>query len=332
MKIGIVSRVVIWLIVFVECVIIFYLSAALVNKYISLSESRKNVAVLHKEQYVLGRTSIFPHFYEPEIDITLNDHPDWLGYNASYSINRDSLNERMEYSIEKPDGVFRVVMLGDSFTYGLLVNTYENYTELLEDKLSGLQCAPRVGFEVINLGVPAYDVGFSAERFRLRGHKYNPDLVVWFFNPFTLEINADRRAELENKFQQLFDESNIWGSAPGQEVTYEPARMAWIESMKEMSREDRIALQAKYFDEFLQEYHGSLVIVANQWETWSKQAQAVIENSLAGRPQTWVYTSLPDLSETDGLLKDKHPNVSGHQQIAAGIFSFLNDNNVLGCE
>ncbi|MCL4199939.1 hypothetical protein KJZ67_01180 [Patescibacteria group bacterium] len=325
-------RIVFGCIVFIESVVIFYLAVTIVQKNRAALSDQKAVAALHKDQYVLGSNSVFPHFYEPEPDVTLNDSPDWLGYNVSYSINSDTLNERNDYSPEKPEDVYRMVMLGDSFTYGLLVNTYENYTELLEDMLSGVECAPYTGFEVINLGVPAYDVGFSAERYRLRGQKYNPDLVVWFINPFTFEINADRKMELENMFLQDHGKDNLWGPLANGEVAYYPAQFAWRVSMAETSLTDRIALQAKYFDEFLRDYHGSLVIIAHQWDTWSPQTQDVLEERVEGRQHTWIYKNLPDLSKTGGLLKDKHPNANGHRQIAEGVLSFLNNVNALGCE
>lgn len=326
------SLIAIGLLVLVECIVIYFLAVSIVKKKATVSD-QSAVATLNKEQYTLGVSSVFPHYYEPEPDVTLNDHPDWLGYNVSYSINSDTLNERTDYPLEKQAGVYRIVMLGDSFTYGLLVNTYENYTELLEDTLlDGQQCVPYTGFEVINLGVAAYDVGFGAERFRLRGQRYNPDLVVWFFNPFTLEINADRRIELENKYRQEHAKDNEWGLLAEGQVAYYPALYAWQVSMTETSATDRIALQAKYFDEFLHNYHGSLVIIANQWDTWSTETQTILERRVAGRQHTWIYKNLPDLSKTGGLLRDKHPNVSGHRQIAAGVLSFLNNNNVLGCE
>lgn len=54
----------------------------------------------------------------------------------------------MEYPIVEPAGIFRMVMFGDSFTFGLFVNTFEYYTELLENSLNKTDCPPYTGFEV----------------------------------------------------------------------------------------------------------------------------------------------------------------------------------------
>lgn len=331
MKRSLLSRLSTWIIV-IEYIIIFCLVAGIFNKATRILTDRRFVATLHKEQYVLGESTTFPHFYEPTANVILNDQPDWLGYNVSYSINDDSLNERMEYPMVKPAGKFRMVMLGDSFTFGLFVNTFENYTEVLENSLNKTDCPPYTGFEVINLGVSAYDVGFSAERFRLRGQKYTPDLVVWFFNPFTFEINADRKTELENKYLQDVSMDKTWRIGPDNTVSFYPAKMAWNQSMSETPREDRVALQATYFGGFLDMYHGPLVIVANEWRVWSKFVQSKLIQAVIQRPHTWVYTAMPDLARLDGLHQDKHPNVKGHEIIASNIFSYLHEQNVVRCE
>ena len=98
---------------------------------------------------------------------------------AVYNINSDTFNERFDYEINKDDKTFRIITLGDSFTFGYIVDTKNNWTELLEDKLNQLHCANFDKIEVINLGVVGYDIQYSVERFKLRGKKYNPDLVLW---------------------------------------------------------------------------------------------------------------------------------------------------------
>jgi lysophospholipase L1-like esterase len=112
---------------------------------------------------------------------------------AKYTINKDTLNERYDYSVKKQPGVFRIMTIGDSFTYGLYTNTDRNWTELLEDKLNAdLRCQKSRKVEVINLAVNGYDITYTVERFLKRGIKYNPDLVIWpirSFKKLNEEIN-----------------------------------------------------------------------------------------------------------------------------------------------
>lgn len=263
----------------------------------------------------------FPHYFEPEANATINDQPDWLDYEASYSINADTFNERDDYKIIKPLDTFRILTLGDSFTYGLLVNTYENYSERLEDKLNGGSCAAKGRYEVINLGVPAYDVGFAAERFKLRGQKYNPDLVIWFMNFFTFLIDADRKMELETEYLAKIQDSDIWRKINGREIYY-PGQLAWAQHVEEVPEEMRIMKQIAYFREFLDSYQGPLLIVVNDLPLWRPLAKNGLEQALLYRDNAGIYPMDPLKSEGE-LLADGHPNVAGHEKIAANIHAYL---------
>ena len=268
----------------------------------------------------------FPNFYEPIAGKIINDHPDWLGYNVSYSINADALNERIDYPVIKPANTFRIMSLGDSFTYGLFVNTYENYTERLEDYL-GSRCSER--FEVINLGVPAYDVGYSAERFRLRGQKYMPDLVIWFMNPFTFLIDADRKMELENEYLNKIPTKDHWQVINGRQEYY-PGMLAWKQQASEVPSQMRVVQQGTYFREFLASYHGALVVIAHDWSGWQASAKQTLQEALLYRENALVY-EMDFLQPGNELLIDGHPNVKGHERIATNILSYLTNQGILLC-
>ena len=144
---------------------------------------------LDKNNYSISANENLKHFYEPNPNTIISDQPEWLKEKVTNIINSDSLNERYEYEINKPDSTYRIITLGDSFTYGLYVNTEENFSEILEDKLNlKLKCKDIPKFEVINLGVAGYDLSYAIERFRKRGNKYNPDLVIWLINFWNFEI------------------------------------------------------------------------------------------------------------------------------------------------
>src|SRR3989344_857994 len=84
---------------------------------------------------------------------------EWLGYKVQNRINSDGLNDNIEYKIEKDDSTYRIITIGDSFTFGLYVQTKDNYPEQLEVMLnSKLKCNSVKKFEVINLGENIYDI------------------------------------------------------------------------------------------------------------------------------------------------------------------------------
>ena len=152
-----------------------------------------SVNPINKESIALKPSNELKYFYEPGQNFTdkTPGHSYFKAFKAIYTINEDGLNERFNYSLEKPNNVFRIITIGDSFTFGLYVDTKDNWTEVLEDILNKeLSCQNIKKFEVINLGVEGYDFEYAVERFKVRGLKYNPDLVLW------LMIDSNRLNEL----------------------------------------------------------------------------------------------------------------------------------------
>ena len=76
-----------------------------------------------------------------------------------------------EHAQEKPAGVRRIVVIGDSFTFGEGVDDQDTFPSQLQARLG-------TGVEVINLGVHGYGHDQMLIRLREEGLRYAPDLVV----------------------------------------------------------------------------------------------------------------------------------------------------------
>ena len=96
------------------------------------------------------------------------------------SINSEGLRDR-EFSLEKPPGVYRVMMLGDSTTLGWGVRQEDTAAKLLERKLNEALPPGFNHVEVINTGVGNYDTVQEVTYYETIGSKYHPDLVVLVF-------------------------------------------------------------------------------------------------------------------------------------------------------
>src|SRR3989344_3071728 len=95
---------------------------------------------------------------------------------AVYNTNSDGMRD-MEYSVGHSNEVYRIVIIGDSVTFGSSVNQSDIYPEVLERELNqGLPENYKI--EVLNLGVSGYSTVSEVELFKLKGLKYNPDLVI----------------------------------------------------------------------------------------------------------------------------------------------------------
>src|SRR6187200_1032803 len=67
------------------------------------------------------------------------------GGNYELAVNGDGIRSDREYSVEKPQGITRIVVLGDSMAAGQFISNNQRFSELLE--------RGRRGLEVINLAL-----------------------------------------------------------------------------------------------------------------------------------------------------------------------------------
>ena len=98
------------------------------------------------------------------------------------SINSHGLRDR-EYSETKPPDVRRIVMLGDSTTFGWGVPEEQTVAKILERQLNGRGIVGR-RFEVLNAGVGNYDTVQEYTHYLTYDRQFHPDLVVleYFIN------------------------------------------------------------------------------------------------------------------------------------------------------
>lgn len=90
-------------------------------------------------------------------------------FDVYVSINDQGLRDR-SYSYQRPDGVSRIVVLGDSYTWGFGVEQEQVVTELIEESHDNLQ--------VINMGVSGYSTDQEYLLLREEGLRYDPQLIL----------------------------------------------------------------------------------------------------------------------------------------------------------
>lgn len=112
------------------------------------------------------------------------------------SINAQGWRDR-DVKAEKPPGKTRIMMLGDSITFGWGAPPDGITSNLLEDKLNADRDATPV--EVLNTGIGNTNTAMQTAFFLGRGKRYKPDIVVlnYFIN--------DAEPTPERKTQWLFE-------------------------------------------------------------------------------------------------------------------------------
>lgn len=97
------------------------------------------------------------------------------GVEFEYRARINSLGMRdPERTVQKPSGVRRVVVLGDSMTWGWGANDGERYTDVLERELGP-------GVEVLNFAVPGYGTDQEYWTLTERAAAFEPDVVLLCF-------------------------------------------------------------------------------------------------------------------------------------------------------
>ena len=82
-----------------------------------------------------------------------------------------------EFAVDKPDGVYRIVLLGGSSSYDVRIeDNHETFTAQLERALRGEDGYQNV--EVINAGVPGYSSWEMLINFEFRVLDLDPDLII----------------------------------------------------------------------------------------------------------------------------------------------------------
>lgn len=105
-----------------------------------------------------------------------------------YRVNSLGFRGR-EYAPEPPEGAFRVVLLGDSVTFGWGVEGEDTFAEVLERRLAARD--PTRTWEVCNLAIPGYESSHQFYRWQTLGKTLKPDLVLVIFNQNDVQLAPD---------------------------------------------------------------------------------------------------------------------------------------------
>lgn len=280
------------------------------------------------------------YFFEPKANTVEESHRDWLTYVPKYTINSDTLNERFNYDVKKKEGVFRIIALGDSFTFGQNVSTERNWTELLEDYLNTHKiCNIVKKYEVINLGVYGYDTQYEVERYKIRGQKYNPDLVIMLFGDFQLfRLNEELRKR-ENKIKQMNPKIN---SSLGYVKALDEmiSDLGWnviLDWQKNQIMQITNSIESK---KLLVKFpiscnnKGQYILNTQSYNQYFECWPFITYNNLfkdISIKRNDIYFFNDFIWESKYSLQDGHPSAEGHKIIAENILLYLLKNNLIPC-
>lgn len=132
-----------------------------------------------------------------------NDNPDFI---QTYERTNSHGQRDAERTLDKPDGVRRILLLGDSVVEGYGLRESETISRRLEDLYGDGST------EVLNFGVSAYCTRAEVELLEVKGLRFDPDVVVLVFvendfdnfnrEAFPLGGTIDRPAVVKTLFRK----------------------------------------------------------------------------------------------------------------------------------
>lgn len=251
---------------------------------------------------------------------------------AIFRTNRDGFRGP-DYERVPPEGTYRVVLVGDSFTMGSGVDEEDTYAARLAGMLNVADGSRR--HEVLNLGVGGFNLRASVGRLQRTGVHYQPNLLIYGWTPNDIEGPS---------YRNTFQPKRGWmGSALWNRLRN------WWESFRRAPGTYRYELDENYFrnpgawNYFLQSLDDFARIVAERevcgvvflhthllWLASPNPAQP-FEDAVAQAAEArglFVIRSFPDF---EGLPEktlwigpgDSHPNERGHEILATALFRGL---------
>jgi hypothetical protein len=149
----------------------------------------------------------YPNFWQPDPLTGSALRPGMEGWQrhegrAYVRISTQGLRDR-EHALQKPAGVYRIAVLGDSYAEAMQVEMERAFWSLLPKRLESCGFAGGRKIETVNFGVSGYGTANELLTLRTRVWPYAPDMVLLAFFPGNDVRNNSKSLETE-KFWPFF--------------------------------------------------------------------------------------------------------------------------------
>ena len=250
--------------------------------------------------------------------------------------------------MEKSAGTFRIIGLGDSFTFGTGVRNEDTFLFRLQEKLGEMSSGAAI--EVLNFGAPGYNTVDEVNLLRIRGLDYDPDMVVICF--FLNDTGADVSMRTFNKSEPV-DKLPYWRRASRllDHVAFlierKQAARAMSESYRESVNDDargwirtQRALEKARKLSTENDFDLLLVIFPVLWSLSDNYPFLGVHEKVAAfaeRQSIPVLDLLPDFAGFDGPElwvhpNNQHPNEIAHEIAAKSIARYIMNHNILAID
>ena len=264
-------------------------------------------------------------FYEL---IPNSDIPDYRDGRQRYRLKTNSagLADR-EYTLEKPAGVRRIALMGDSITRGQGAPYLGAYESLLEQKLNEAPTGgPATRIEILNFAVGSYNATQMLETAKVMATPYKPDVYVIAMSKLSVyrqwgqHIALLMNAGIDLKYDYLRNMTREAGLNPTEPIGVFDAKLARfrIPTLKWVLSELQSHAVAN---------NATVVVLLIP----TVEDTAVLKEEFLGVPEMIAGLGLPVIDLVDTFTNvdqsayrvadnDTHPNAAGHQLLYQRLY------------
>lgn len=279
-------------------------------------------------------------------------------YNVTYNTNIKGFRGTDCPYIKKEETT-RILILGDSFTFGVGVNDADVYSAILQNKLDVFYDRGKIN--VINLGILGIGTAQELLLYKKEGIKYNPDIVIVQFcsndlidTVYDFNFNVKLRGLLEaekvrhpiktvrkllNKvplYSFLCEHSHFF-SFIRSKVVILICKLRKRRADSGLLKENVNPEEPSYFEEVGKKYFGFLkdeicgngkILIVLNINNMLKQFPKLL-NYLRKQGSDRMYLLDIDIPENGYYSVDHHWNVAGHNFVAERIFKYLTEKELI---
>jgi len=247
--------------------------------------------------------------------------------------NRYGMRDR-DYALPKPKNTRRVVLLGDSFIFGLGLDESDRACVFLEPWLKERALAPGLQIECLQLGVSSWNIKSEATYLRRQVSLLQPDAVVHLVLPNDLGDTSsargfgvtatytDQRRERANSIISVDYPQHI--GFP--KVRIQP--LLWGVDAESRARYDEVAEPLLRLGEAVRAQGGRYLLLV-KWSDLVGTARDLLIPKLRGTEVRYLPHRFSNARQHIISEQNLHWNRAGNEAVARYLFGWIEGENVL---
>lgn len=279
------------------------------------------------DELVAQGSGIWDIYPDPDVGRVLQPNVPERDFRGELVSSNELGMREVPYSVEKPAGVTRVVLLGDSFVFGYKVRPEDRLGVFLERFLEERSGKPPESIECLHIAVSSWNLLAECAYLRRQLEKLRPDLVVQvtivndlddlkgargfggmgFYSPQVPERVNGLVSELSNP--------DLWPDKVHAYLLYgldHESRQRYLDAGREIAR----------LAGAVEAVGGSYLLLGN-WESFNP----MVEKHLAARLSEKQVAYIPSTFMQDARFRiddeDRHWNRAGHERIAKLLYGLV---------